>query len=54
MKDVNGRLLRGSEVRKRWAEYFEESEFMMTNHPCSPTDFLAFLCEEYTTRFSLS
>ena len=23
-KDVNGRLLRGSEVRKRWAEYFEE------------------------------
>ena len=24
VKDVNGRLLRGSEVRKRWAEYFEE------------------------------
>ena len=24
MKDVNGRLLRGSEARKRWAEYFEE------------------------------
>ena len=24
VKDVNGRLMRGSEVRKRWAEYFEE------------------------------
>ena len=24
VKDVNGRLLRGNEVRKRWAEYFEE------------------------------
>ena len=24
MKDVNGRMLRGSEARKRWAEYFEE------------------------------
>ena len=24
VKDVNGRLLRGSEARKRWAEYFEE------------------------------
>ena len=24
VKDVNGRLLRGSEERKRWAEYFEE------------------------------
>ena len=23
-KDVNGRLLRGNEARKRWAEYFEE------------------------------
>ena len=22
--DVNGRLLRGNEARKRWAEYFEE------------------------------
>ena len=24
VKDVNGRLLNGNEVRKRWAEYFEE------------------------------
>ena len=24
MKDVNGRLLKGNEARKRWAEYFEE------------------------------
>ena len=24
LKDVNGRLLNGNEVRKRWAEYFEE------------------------------
>ena len=24
VNDVNGRLLRGNEVRKRWAEYFEE------------------------------
>ena len=24
IKDVNGRLLRGNEARKRWAEYFEE------------------------------
>ena len=24
VKDVNGRLLRGSEARKRWAEYFDE------------------------------
>ena len=24
VKDVNGRLLRGSKARKRWAEYFEE------------------------------
>ena len=24
VKDVNGRLLRGNEARKRWAEYFEE------------------------------
>ena len=24
MEDVNGWLLRGSEARKRWAEYFEE------------------------------
>ena len=24
VKDVNGRLLRGNDVRKRWAEYFEE------------------------------
>ena len=24
VKDVNGRFLRGSEARKRWAEYFEE------------------------------
>ena len=24
VKDVNGRLFRGNEVRKRWAEYFEE------------------------------
>ena len=24
VKHVNGRLLRGSEARKRWAEYFEE------------------------------
>ena len=24
VKDVNGQLLRGKEVRKRWAEYFEE------------------------------
>ena len=24
VKDVNGRLLRGSEARKRWVEYFEE------------------------------
>ena len=24
VQDVNGRLLRGNEVRKRWAEYFEE------------------------------
>ena len=24
VKDVNGRLLRGNEERKRWAEYFEE------------------------------
>ena len=24
VKDVNGRLLEGNEVRKRWAEYFEE------------------------------
>ena len=24
VKDVNGRLLRGNETRKRWAEYFEE------------------------------
>ena len=24
VKDVNGRLLRGSEARKRWAEYSEE------------------------------
>ena len=24
VKDVNGQLLRGSEARKRWAEYFEE------------------------------
>ena len=24
VKDVNGRWLRGSEVRKRWAQYFEE------------------------------
>ena len=23
VKDVNGRLLRGNEARKRWAEYFE-------------------------------
>ena len=22
VKDVNGRLLRGNEARKRWAEYF--------------------------------
>ena len=24
VKDANGRLLRGNEARKRWAEYFEE------------------------------
>ena len=24
VKDVNGRLLRGNEARKRWAEYIEE------------------------------
>ena len=24
VKDVNGWLLKGNEVRKRWAEYFEE------------------------------
>ena len=24
VKDVNGRWLNGNEVRKRWAEYFEE------------------------------
>ena len=24
VKDVNGRLLRGNEARKRWTEYFEE------------------------------
>ena len=24
VKDVNGRLLRENEARKRWAEYFEE------------------------------
>ena len=24
VKDVNGRLLRGNEAKKRWAEYFEE------------------------------
>ena len=24
VKDVNGRLSRGNEARKRWAEYFEE------------------------------
>ena len=24
VKDVNGRLLKGNETRKRWAEYFEE------------------------------
>ena len=24
VKDINGRLLRGSKARKRWAEYFEE------------------------------
>ena len=24
VKDVNGRLLRGNEARKRWVEYFEE------------------------------
>ena len=24
VKDVNRRLLRGNEARKRWAEYFEE------------------------------
>ena len=24
VKDINGRLLRGNEARKRWAEYFEE------------------------------
>ena len=24
VKDVNGRLLRGKEARRRWAEYFEE------------------------------
>ena len=24
VRDVNGRLLRGNEARKRWAEYFEE------------------------------
>ena len=24
VKDVNGRMLRGNEARKRWAEYFEE------------------------------
>ena len=24
VKDVNGRLLKGNEARKRWAEYFEE------------------------------
>ena len=24
VKDVNGRLLRGNDARKRWAEYFEE------------------------------
>ena len=24
VKDVNGRLLRGNEARKRWAEYFEK------------------------------
>ena len=24
VKNVNGRLLRGNEARKRWAEYFEE------------------------------
>ena len=24
MKDVNGWLLKGNEVKKRWAEYFEE------------------------------
>ena len=23
VKDVNGRLLKGNEARKRWAEYFE-------------------------------
>ena len=23
VKDVNGRLLRGNEARKRWAEYFK-------------------------------
>ena len=23
-KDINGRLLRGNEERKRWTEYFEE------------------------------
>ena len=24
VKDINGRLFRGTETRKRWAEYFEE------------------------------
>ena len=24
VKDVNGRLLKGNEARKRWVEYFEE------------------------------
>ena len=24
VNDVNGRLLRGNEARKKWAEYFEE------------------------------
>ena len=24
VKDVNGRLFRGNEARKKWAEYFEE------------------------------
>ena len=24
MEDVNGRLLKGNEARKRWAEYFKE------------------------------
>ena len=27
VKDVNGRLLRGNEARKRWAEYFGVAEY---------------------------